>query len=160
MDTNLCDKCWVVIFQDDADHFSEGTNWNNEPTLRHAQEGSKIVVLEPARVWHDTLPNLPSLAASAKSGCCMCEFLREKLLEREIEYVGDVAIGGGYLWGGQGDAFDVSVTDPGLAFWRCEVYKIEGGIRKEQVAVLNFDIETGDSELALLMLQNLSLLTS
>ncbi|KAF6835100.1 hypothetical protein CPLU01_04578 [Colletotrichum plurivorum] len=147
MNTDLCEKCSVVIFHDDADHFSEGTNWNDEPTLRHAQEGSKIVILEPARAWRDTLPDLPSLDASAKSGCGMCEFLREKLLERKIECVGDVAIGGGYLWGGQGDAFDVSDTDPGLAFWRCEVYKIEAGARKERVAALNFDIETSDNNL-------------
>ncbi|KAJ0159918.1 hypothetical protein CTA2_8894 [Colletotrichum tanaceti] len=42
---------------------------------------------------------------------------------------------------------DVSATDPGLAFWRCEVYEVAaGGTRENQVAVLNFGIETSDDD--------------
>ncbi|KAF4833148.1 hypothetical protein CGCSCA4_v013415 [Colletotrichum siamense] len=87
------------------------------------------------------------MAEFARAGCRMCGFIREGLLQRNVGYKGEIFVNGGYLWGGQGDANDVSVTDPGLAYWRCEVYKVEGGTRSAQLAVLNFDIETSNNDL-------------
>ncbi|KAF3797958.1 hypothetical protein GCG54_00003857 [Colletotrichum gloeosporioides] len=87
------------------------------------------------------------MAESATAGCRMCGFIRDGLLQRNIGYKGEIFVNGGYLWGGQGDANDVSVTDPGLACWRCEAYKVEGGTRSTQLAVLNFDIETSNNDL-------------
>ncbi|KAF4490842.1 hypothetical protein CGGC5_v002464 [Colletotrichum fructicola Nara gc5] len=87
------------------------------------------------------------MAESARAGCRMCGFIRERLLQRNIGYKGEIFVNGAYLWGGQGDANDVSVTDPGLAYWRCEAYKVEGGTRSAQLAVLNFDIETSNNDL-------------
>ncbi|OBR13180.1 Neutral/alkaline non-lysosomal ceramidase [Colletotrichum higginsianum IMI 349063] len=142
----FCEQCSVVLFNDSADEFSEGTNWNNEPTLRHSREGGRIIILEHVRGWKDTLPDLPRMAESSRAGCSMCGFVREALLRRNVDYEGDVFVRGGYLWGGQGDAMDVSATDPGLAFWRCEVYKVARGTRENQVAVLNFGIETSNDD--------------
>lgn len=144
--SNFCEQCSVVVFDDSADEFSEGTNWDNEPTLRHSREGGRIIILEHVRGWKDTLPDLPRMAESSRAGCSMCGFVREALLRRNVDYEGDVFVRGGYLWGGQGDAMDVSATDPGLAFWRCEVYKVARGTRENQVAVLNFGIETSNGK--------------
>lgn len=156
---SFCEGCSVIVFDDSADGFSEGMNWNNEPTLRHSREGGKIIIMKPVRSWKDTLPDLPRMAESTRAGCRMCGFIREGLLQRNMGYKGEILVNGGYLWGGQGDANDVSVTDPGLAYWRCEAYKVEGGTRSTQLAVLNFDIETSDSKLLSFIRYNPFLMT-
>lgn len=141
----FCEDCSVVIFNDSAPEFSEGTCWSGEPTLRHSQEGGKIIILKSVRSWADTLPDLPKMAESSRAGCRMCGFIRAALLERGVSYEGDIFVNGGYLWGGKGDAFDDSnVQDIGLAHWTCEAYKSRRGTRENKVAVLNFDLETSD----------------
>ncbi|KAK1728685.1 heterokaryon incompatibility protein-domain-containing protein [Colletotrichum acutatum] len=149
---NLCDECYdAVIFHDGGDEFYEGTNRDDEPTLRHSEEGGDIIDLDSVRRWNDTLPDLPMMTESAAAGCRMCGFLREELLRQKICHIGETYIEAGYLFGGQGYEFEIIDTDPGLAFWRCEVY----GVKKttynpdgfKSITSLTFDIESCDKDL-------------
>ncbi|KAJ0307860.1 hypothetical protein COL516b_003831 [Colletotrichum fioriniae] len=89
----LCDECYnAVVFYDGGDEFYEGTNRDDEATLRHSEEGGDIIELDSERYWNDTLPDLPMMAESAAAGCRMCGFLREELIRRNISYDGDVYI--------------------------------------------------------------------
>lgn len=143
----LCDECYnAVVFYDGGDEFYEGTNRDDEATLRHSEEGGDIIELDSERYWNDTLPDLPMMAESAAAGCRMCGFLREELIRRNISYDGDVYIDAVYLYGGPADIADIFPTDSGLVFWRCCVFAIEGG---HQVAALNFGIETNDGKLGI-----------
>ncbi|KAL0782210.1 hypothetical protein CaCOL14_000116 [Colletotrichum acutatum] len=149
---NLCDECYdAVIFHDGGDEFYEGTNRDDEPTLRHSEEGGDIIDLDSVRRWNDTLPDLPMMTESTAAGCRMCGFLREELLRQKICHIGETYIEAGYLFGGQGYEFEIIDTDPGLAFWRCEVY----GVKKttynpdgfKSITSLTFDIESCDKDL-------------
>ncbi|KAG7047378.1 hypothetical protein JMJ77_0010730 [Colletotrichum scovillei] len=149
---SLCDMCYdAVVFDDSDDKFYEGTDYNDEPTLRHSEAQSDPVLLKPTLYWEDTLPDLPLMAESAADGCRMCGFLREELIRQKICHVGDIRIGAGYLFGGQGWEVEIIDTDPGLAFWRCEVFAVgtttNDMVKLHRITILNFDIESSNRDL-------------
>ncbi|KAK1463202.1 hypothetical protein CMEL01_13271 [Colletotrichum melonis] len=146
---SLCDECWdCIVFDDSDDKFYEDTNSDGEPTLRHSEAESDSILLKPTRCWRDTLPDLPLMAGSAADGCPMCGFLRKELLRQKICHVGDICIGAGYLFGGQGYAYDIIRTDPGLAVWRCEVHAVKTTTNNlnELHGIVNFNFEIDSSE--------------
>ncbi|KAK2028241.1 hypothetical protein LX32DRAFT_673617 [Colletotrichum zoysiae] len=150
---NLCDGCANVILDDSSDDFVEGEAlYGTHATLRHKDEGKKVIVgLRPVCKWNDSLPGLPGLASSAQAGCGLCGFVREHVLKRGIEYLGDVHISAVYVWGADRNIFGTTINDEGLVFWRCWVYNPS---TQEMLAELTFNIET--SSVHKLMMQQMS----
>ncbi|KAH9240625.1 hypothetical protein K456DRAFT_48554 [Colletotrichum gloeosporioides 23] len=144
--TDFCEECSVVVFDDGADEFYEGVNESNEPMLQSSREElgrDECLLDDHMRVWIDELPDLPRMAESSSAGCRMCGFVREALLRRNVACEGFVCIFGMYQWGGRAwiKAF---LPSYGLAFWKCVVANFT---TKTEVAVIDFDVETSNNDL-------------
>lgn len=137
----FCDRCSGIILNDAADHFNEGETRSGMPTLRHLKEGADFTPLEISRIWIDSLPGLPRMRVSSETGCQLCEFIRNAILQRKLQSTGTITINGGYVWRGPKKSYQ-EAWDDGLFLFRCEIYSDSG-----KLGDINFGIESDDGKL-------------
>lgn len=143
----LCSTCESgVLFQDDQKFLDEDVDTNGRPMLVKS-ETTALTVSESVLLREDTLPDLPSLGGSAKSGCAFCGFLRDIISSEDTQ--DEVKRIFGSAFGEMEDPLDVSVR---IQFrWKNELEQdCRGDGLLGMVVLLCFD--DGETEIPLFCL--------
>lgn len=144
---SLCSTCESgVLFQDDQKFLNDGVDANGRPMLVKS-ETTALTVSGSVLMREDTLPDLPSLEESSKSGCAFCGFVRDIISSEDTQHEARRIFGSTFTE--MKDTLDVSIR---IQFrWKNELeHDCRGDGLLGMIILLCFD--DGETEIALFCL--------